>query len=147
MIGRVSKLLHYLILVIHFRGGNGFQSSRSARHGSVAFSAKLFVTTTSNSVSTDNDSTDKSIPLKIDVDFKAYGNGYKTVFSEIPYADCKASFGSIPSDLKGSYFRAGPGEIWNHRRRPRHAYLFSSHVSIALCYVSFLQRPIEISYV
>eukprot|EP00535_Pseudo-nitzschia_heimii_P003269 CAMPEP_0197178132 /NCGR_PEP_ID=MMETSP1423-20130617/3504_1 /TAXON_ID=476441 /ORGANISM="Pseudo-nitzschia heimii, Strain UNC1101" /LENGTH=652 /DNA_ID=CAMNT_0042627807 /DNA_START=219 /DNA_END=2177 /DNA_ORIENTATION=+ len=108
MIGIISKLLHFLILLVHFEGSNGFQSTRSSRHGAVASSSKLFVTTASNSVSTDNGSTDESIPSKIDVDFKAYANGYKTVFSEIPYADCKPSFGSIPPDLKGSYFRAGP---------------------------------------
>ena len=44
----------------------------------------------------------------IDVDFKAYSNGYKTVFNELPFAECKASSGKIPSDLKGTYFRCGP---------------------------------------
>ncbi|KAL3916309.1 MAG: hypothetical protein SGILL_005235 [Bacillariaceae sp.] len=46
--------------------------------------------------------------LSEEVDFKAYANGYKTVFSELPSEDCKASFGTIPNDLKGSYFRCGP---------------------------------------
>lgn len=44
----------------------------------------------------------------IDVDFKAFANGYKTVFDELPFAECKASSGKIPTDLKGSYFRCGP---------------------------------------
>lgn len=110
MAGRVSKLLQLLIVTVSFEGTNGFQSNSGARHSPVPFFSKLLVTTTSNSISTDSDSTDESIPSKIDVDFEAYGNGYKTVFSEVPYADCKPSFGSIPSDLKGSYFRAGPGE-------------------------------------
>jgi all-trans-8'-apo-beta-carotenal 15,15'-oxygenase len=43
-----------------------------------------------------------------EVDFKSYANGYKTVFAELPFAECQASVGSIPSDLKGSYFRCGP---------------------------------------
>lgn len=43
-----------------------------------------------------------------EVNFKAFANGYKTVFSELPFAECKASVGTIPTDLKGSYFRCGP---------------------------------------
>lgn len=42
------------------------------------------------------------------VDFQAYANGYKTVFSELPFAECQPSFGTVPADLKGTYFRSGP---------------------------------------
>lgn len=53
-------------------------------------------------------STLPAAPSKQGVDFQAYGNGYRTVFSELPFAECKASVGEIPTDLKGSYFRSGP---------------------------------------
>lgn len=47
-----------------------------------------------------------------DTDMKAYSSAYKTVFEELPCAVCKASgeggTGPIPSDLVGTYFRAGP---------------------------------------
>mmetsp|Transcript_3412 Transcript_3412/g.9688 ORF Transcript_3412/g.9688 Transcript_3412/m.9688 type:complete len:653 (+) Transcript_3412:1-1959(+) len=47
-----------------------------------------------------------------DTDMKAYSSAYKTVFEELPCAVCKASgeggAGPIPSDLVGTYFRAGP---------------------------------------
>jgi all-trans-8'-apo-beta-carotenal 15,15'-oxygenase len=43
------------------------------------------------------------------VDFKAYGNGYKTVYGEVPYKQCEPSSGTIPEDFpKGTYFRCGP---------------------------------------
>ncbi|KAL3918064.1 MAG: hypothetical protein SGILL_004421, partial [Bacillariaceae sp.] len=51
---------------------------------------------------------DASPQMLSEVDYKAYANGYKTVFSELPFEECKASVGSIPKDLKGSYFRSGP---------------------------------------
>mmetsp|Transcript_91059 Transcript_91059/g.262519 ORF Transcript_91059/g.262519 Transcript_91059/m.262519 type:complete len:638 (+) Transcript_91059:157-2070(+) len=58
---------------------------------------------------TQDTSTDSSASdLSVDVDFKAYANGYKTVFAELPFAECTPTFGSIPNDLKGSYFRSGP---------------------------------------
>uniref|UniRef100_A0A7S2VB98 Uncharacterized protein n=1 Tax=Entomoneis paludosa TaxID=265537 RepID=A0A7S2VB98_9STRA len=41
-------------------------------------------------------------------DMKAYASGYTTVFDEVPCRVCKPSHGTIPSDLKGSYFRCGP---------------------------------------
>ena len=41
-------------------------------------------------------------------DMKAYASGYRTVFEEVPCRFCKPSSGAIPSDLKGTYFRAGP---------------------------------------
>ena len=44
----------------------------------------------------------------VEVDFKAYSKGYKTVFAELPFAECTPSFGEVPNDLKGSYFRSGP---------------------------------------
>lgn len=53
-------------------------------------------------------STGSNSDLSVDVDFKAFSNGYKTVFSELPFAECTPSSGSIPTDLKGSYFRSGP---------------------------------------
>jgi hypothetical protein len=109
----VSQFLYCLVATLHFEGTNGFQSNPRST-SSVISRSRLSVTTTSNSVSTNSDSTDES-PIaskssKSEVDYKAYGNGYKTAFAEIPFADCEASSGSIPSDLKGSYFRTGPGK-------------------------------------
>ncbi len=49
-----------------------------------------------------------SSDLSVEVDYKAYANGYKTVFTELPFAECAPSSGSIPADLKGTYFRSGP---------------------------------------
>jgi all-trans-8'-apo-beta-carotenal 15,15'-oxygenase len=46
--------------------------------------------------------------VTIKADFEAYSKGYQTVFSELPSAECEATMGKIPSDLKGSYFRCGP---------------------------------------
>ena len=114
MIGRLSQILYFLFLSLHFEVANGFQS-KVGSHPAISLS-RLSVATTPNAMSTDNDSTDESSsssspspkPTWTEVDFKAYGNGYKTVFSEIPYADCQPSSGSIPTDLKGSYFRTGP---------------------------------------
>ena len=40
-------------------------------------------------------------------DMEAYARGYTTVFQELPCQACTA-IGSVPQDLKGSYFRAGP---------------------------------------
>ena len=118
MIGRVPYLLCCLLATLQSKGANGFQST--FRGDSPVALSKLSVSTTSNSVSTDGDSTDESSPSKSlirDVDFKAYGKGYGTVFSEIPYSDCEPSYGKIPTDLKGSYFRSGPGKgIWDQRR-------------------------------
>jgi hypothetical protein len=112
MIGRLYHFLYLLVVTLRYESGNGFQSN--LRSSSRISLPKLLVSTTANSVSTNSDSTDESSstskPSKIDVDFKAYGNGYKTVFTEIPYADCEPSYGSIPTDLKGSYFRTGPGK-------------------------------------
>ena len=113
MIGRSSWILFCLLVTRRFEGTIGFQSK--PRSCSVISISRLSVTTTSNSVSTNSDSTDESSasPLRSpvnEVDFKAYGNGYRTVFSEMPFADCEALSGSIPSDLRGSYFRAGPGK-------------------------------------
>jgi all-trans-8'-apo-beta-carotenal 15,15'-oxygenase len=41
-------------------------------------------------------------------DVEAYASGYSTVFEEIPFRLCRPSYGKIPSDLRGSYYRAGP---------------------------------------
>ena len=41
-------------------------------------------------------------------DMKAYANAYKTVSQELPFKRCSPSFGKIPDDLVGSYFRNGP---------------------------------------
>jgi all-trans-8'-apo-beta-carotenal 15,15'-oxygenase len=71
----------------------------------------VFASTSDTSSNTDGGtgtSTGTSSDLSINVDFKAYANGYKTVFVELPAEECKAVLGSIPSDLKGSYFRCGP---------------------------------------
>lgn len=53
--------------------------------------------------SNDNQVDDVAAP-----DMKAYASGYKTVFEEVPCRLCKPSFGSIPKDLRGSYYRSGP---------------------------------------
>lgn len=113
MIGRLPQILYFLFLSLRFECTNGFQSNIGS-HPAISLS-RLSVATTPNSMSTDNDSTDESSssssapkPTWTEVDFKAYGNGYKTVFSEIPYAESQPSSGSIPTDLKGSYFRTGP---------------------------------------
>lgn len=39
---------------------------------------------------------------------QAFASAYKTVFQEVPFASCQPSFGQLPSDLKGTYYRAGP---------------------------------------
>jgi hypothetical protein len=86
----------------------GFQSScpRSSRHVSQYDSLSRLSSTTTSDETQSSSSSSSSNEDK--VDFQAYGNGYKTVFEEVPAAECKASSGSIPSDLKGSYFRCGP---------------------------------------
>lgn len=40
---------------------------------------------------------------------KAFASGYKTVFQELPFKLCTPSAGTVPTDLKGTYYRAGPG--------------------------------------
>jgi len=111
MIGGTFWILFCLLVTLRFEGTIGFQSK--PRPCAVISFSRLSVTTTSNSVSTNSDSTDESSSSLLrspanEVDFKSYGNGYRTVFSEMPFADCEALSGSIPSDLRGSYFRAGP---------------------------------------
>jgi all-trans-8'-apo-beta-carotenal 15,15'-oxygenase len=44
----------------------------------------------------------------VEPDMKAYASGYKTVFEEVPFAQCSPLSGKIPDDLRGSYYRAGP---------------------------------------
>ena len=104
MVARVSHFAYCLLLALSLEGTNGFQTSPSSI--SVASRSRLSVATNSAAVSTDG----ASVPTSAGVNFQAYGNGYKTVFSEIPFENCEASVGSIPLDLKGSYFRAGPGK-------------------------------------
>jgi all-trans-8'-apo-beta-carotenal 15,15'-oxygenase len=41
-------------------------------------------------------------------DMVAYAHGYKTVFTELACQACTPSVGSIPLDLQGTYYRAGP---------------------------------------
>jgi all-trans-8'-apo-beta-carotenal 15,15'-oxygenase len=41
-------------------------------------------------------------------DMEAYASGYRTVFEELPFKRCTPSFGEVPADLVGSYFRSGP---------------------------------------
>ena len=104
MVARVSHFAHCLLLALSLEGTHGFQTSP----GSIALASRsrLSVATNSGAVSTESE----NVPKSVGVDFQAYGNGYKTVFSEIPFENCEASVGSIPLDLKGSYFRAGPGK-------------------------------------
>ena len=101
----MAQFLYFCICALLLGCAFGFQSN--PRSPSVIPFSRLSSTTTSDAASTTEES---SIPSKNEVDFKAYGNGYKTVFSEVPFAECKASSGSIPSDLEGSYFRTGPGK-------------------------------------
>lgn len=58
--------------------------------------------------STQDTSSNVSKDLSINVDFQAYSKGYKTVFTELPFAECTAVSGTVPADLKGTYFRSGP---------------------------------------
>lgn len=105
MTGRVSHFLSCLLLAtLHFEGINGFQINPRPSI-SVVSRSRL-------SVATDSDSIAASVGESAGngVDYTAYGNGYKTVFTEIPYANCEPSVGTIPSDLRGSYFRSGPGK-------------------------------------
>ena len=49
--------------------------------------------------------------LNGEVDMAAYASGYTTVREEVPFRICQAAepeSNPIPSDLRGSYFRAGP---------------------------------------
>jgi all-trans-8'-apo-beta-carotenal 15,15'-oxygenase len=46
--------------------------------------------------------------VEIEPDMQAFSSAYTTVFQELPYLECIPTFGSIPSDLIGSYFRVGP---------------------------------------
>ncbi|KAL9180457.1 hypothetical protein ACHAXT_008427 [Thalassiosira profunda] len=41
-------------------------------------------------------------------DMQAYSNGYKTAFSEISCALSTPTYGELPSDLVGTYYRCGP---------------------------------------
>ena len=41
-------------------------------------------------------------------DMEAYAAGYSTVFTEIPFESSEPTFGSIPADLIGTYYRSGP---------------------------------------
>ncbi|GKY97866.1 hypothetical protein MPSEU_000744600 [Mayamaea pseudoterrestris] len=47
-------------------------------------------------------------PQYSEPDMMAYASAYKTVFKELPFRICEPSVGSIPSDLQGTYYRAGP---------------------------------------
>jgi len=113
--------LYYCTFVFLLNCTAGFQpycpqSSRYvSQYLSMDFSSNLSSITTSEISSTNDKSIDESLITsklaslnEIKVDYQAYGNGYKTVFSELPFAECKASSGSVPTDLKGSYFRCGP---------------------------------------
>merc|ERR1712071_343224 len=41
-------------------------------------------------------------------DMEAYASGYSTVFEELPASLCQPTFGKIPADLVGTYYRSGP---------------------------------------
>lgn len=89
-----------------FLNNLGGVQSRLLRH---PYGTECYPSTTTVFAATQDTSANvPSSNLSVDVDFKAYANGYKTVFAELPSAECKASSGSIPSDLKGTYFRSGP---------------------------------------
>lgn len=80
------------------------------------FSGLASATTSETPHTNDSIAKGRSLPStppssnEFNVDYEAYGNGYKTVFSELPFSECKASHGLIPKDLRGSYYRCGPGE-------------------------------------
>mmetsp|Transcript_4711 Transcript_4711/g.11460 ORF Transcript_4711/g.11460 Transcript_4711/m.11460 type:complete len:655 (+) Transcript_4711:188-2152(+) len=95
-----------VLLALLLGSAVGFQNNARLSYSAVPFS-RLRVSTTSDASSTSSGSTEEG-STKFQPDYKAYGNGYKTVFTEIPFAECEASYGSIPSDLKGTYFRTGP---------------------------------------
>jgi hypothetical protein len=103
-----SFLLDCLAFAVILKCTLGFQSSYplSSRHVSQYDSISRLSSITTSEDTQSSSSSPSSNEEK--VDFQAYGNGYKTVFKEIPAAECTASSGSIPSDLKGSYFRCGP---------------------------------------
>lgn len=60
------------------------------------------------SLSSNDDNTPPTPTSSFSPDMKAFANGYQTVFEELPFQTCTPSFGTIPSDLVGSYFKAGP---------------------------------------
>lgn len=78
------------------------------------FSGLASATTSETPHTNDSIAKGRSLPStppssnEFNVDYEAYGNGYKTVFSELPFSECKASHGLIPKDLRGSYYRCGP---------------------------------------
>eukprot|EP00531_Pseudo-nitzschia_arenysensis_P014268 CAMPEP_0116156430 /NCGR_PEP_ID=MMETSP0329-20121206/22829_1 /TAXON_ID=697910 /ORGANISM="Pseudo-nitzschia arenysensis, Strain B593" /LENGTH=644 /DNA_ID=CAMNT_0003653515 /DNA_START=124 /DNA_END=2054 /DNA_ORIENTATION=+ len=100
---RVSHFLSCLLLAtLYLEGTNGFQTNPRSSI-SVVSRSRLSVATNPDSVSASVGGSSGN-----GVDYQAYGNGYKTVFTETPYANCEPSVGTIPSDLRGSYFRSGP---------------------------------------
>ena len=102
---RVSHFLSCLLLAtLYLEGTNGFQTNPRSSI-SVVSRSRLSVATNPDSVSASVGGSSGN-----GVDYQAYGNGYKTVFTETPYANCEPSVGTIPSDLRGSYFRSGPGK-------------------------------------
>jgi all-trans-8'-apo-beta-carotenal 15,15'-oxygenase len=64
-------------------------------------------TSSSSSISsrrTSKEGSDLDLP-----DMMAYSKGYQTVFHEIPFHVCHPpSYGIIPNDMKGTYYRVGP---------------------------------------
>ena len=90
-----------------------------SRLSSTSTSSERAPATSSGSIEESNSS--QQPPKDKKVDFRSYGNGYKTVFSELPFAECNASSGSIPIDLKGSYFRCGPGTKKRYYHRLMHS--------------------------
>lgn len=49
-----------------------------------------------------------SLDERMGPNMEAYASAYRTVFKELPFQRCQPSYGEVPVDLVGSYFRSGP---------------------------------------
>jgi all-trans-8'-apo-beta-carotenal 15,15'-oxygenase len=65
-------------------------------------------TTTTTTTTSAQQVAKDSLQLIKSPDMEAYASAYTTVFQELPYKECVATIGTVPSDLMGSYFQCGP---------------------------------------
>lgn len=93
--------------------GYGFQLHSGPQRTSLAVaprnspsSTQLFSSSVAEESSMGTASTNS--PQPSEPDMQAYSNGYKTAFNEISCALAEPSFGSLPNDLVGTYYRCGP---------------------------------------
>lgn len=93
-----------LILYYHLGPSNGFVLPLS-RFSNLPRSATRVEDNNEVSSSSSNESENSNT---FQPDMSAYSAGFTTVFSELPFRLGEPSVGTIPSDLKGTYFRAGP---------------------------------------